>query len=159
MFITKHLKQPTRTKRGQRFIYSSKMNKHWSLFGLALSGVYLAAIVTICAVRSYRTFSPFPDILLRLSGSLFSVALSVSSHCPGVTWHFAHRARTFLYLKKIKSYKQRLPRPTLGGNNNITETVISMFQSVIMQVMKRLPFCQPILSIFQKVTIRFLKKN
>ena len=31
-----------------------------SLFGLAPNGVYPAAHVAICAVRSYRTFSPLP---------------------------------------------------------------------------------------------------
>jgi len=30
------------------------------LFGLAPSGVYLAAYVATCAVRSYRTISPLP---------------------------------------------------------------------------------------------------
>ena len=32
-----------------------------SLFGLAPCGVYPAAAITACAVRSYRTFSPLPD--------------------------------------------------------------------------------------------------
>ena len=36
------------------------------------------------AVRSYRTFSPLPA-LMRLGG-MFSVALSMDSHPPGVTW-------------------------------------------------------------------------
>ncbi|CAC9572928.1 hypothetical protein [uncultured Gammaproteobacteria bacterium] len=45
-----------------------------SLFELAPSGVYLATVVTNCAVRSYRTFSPFP-----IKGSLISAALSVMS--------------------------------------------------------------------------------
>ncbi len=41
------------------------------IFGLAPRGVCPAARVTLCAVRSYRTFSPLPE------GGLFSVALSV----------------------------------------------------------------------------------
>ena len=53
------------------------------LFGFALSGVYPAATVTSSAVRSYRTFSPLPII----TGGIFSVALSVDSRPPGVTWH------------------------------------------------------------------------
>ncbi len=61
------------------------VRKHKFLFGLALSGVYPATIVTNRAVRSYRTISPLPILL----GGLFSVALSVSSHFPGVTWRFA----------------------------------------------------------------------
>lgn len=55
------------------------------LFGLTPSGVYRAASVTSRAVRSYRTFSPLPSCL----GGLFSVALSVGSRLPGITWHFA----------------------------------------------------------------------
>ena len=39
--------------------------------GLAPRGVCLAARVTLCAVRSCRTFSPLPE------GGMFSVALSV----------------------------------------------------------------------------------
>src|SRR5205085_10527325 len=80
---------------------------HKFLFGLAPDGVYRAASVTSCAVRSYRTFSPFPNDSF---GSLFSVALSVSSRFPGVTWHLALGARTFLYLRILK---QRLSRSTL----------------------------------------------
>ena len=57
------------------------------LFGLAPSGVFPATTVTTCAVRSYRTFSPLPH--LRNAGGIFSVALSVGLHLPGVTWHFA----------------------------------------------------------------------
>ena len=37
------------------------------LFGLALDGVYRAASVARDAVRSYRTFSPLPALLLRRS--------------------------------------------------------------------------------------------
>src|ERR687895_2719161 len=38
------------------------------------------------AVRSYRTFSPLPPPQVWRFGGMFSVALSVSSHPPGVTW-------------------------------------------------------------------------
>jgi hypothetical protein len=55
------------------------------LFGLAPSGVFPATTVTSRAVRSYRTISPLP----HKKGGIFSVALSVGSHLPGVTWHFA----------------------------------------------------------------------
>jgi hypothetical protein len=53
------------------------------LFGLAPDGVYPATNVTISAVRSYRTISPLP----RKRGGIFSVALSIDSRRPGVTWH------------------------------------------------------------------------
>jgi len=51
------------------------------LFGLAPSGVCHANNITIIAVSSYLTISP-----LQLNCGIFSVALSVSSHFPGVTW-------------------------------------------------------------------------
>jgi len=41
------------------------------LFDLAPSGVYLAAYVTTCAVRSYRTISP---LLLTIKNSNHNVA-------------------------------------------------------------------------------------
>jgi len=43
------------------------------------------------AVRSYRTFSPLP----AEAGGIFSVALSVGSRPPGVTWHPARRSPDF----------------------------------------------------------------
>ncbi len=69
------LKQPTR-----ELIWA---DSNAPLFGLAPSGVYPASVVTNTAVRSYRTISPLPDE----SGGIFSVALSVGSRPPGVTWH------------------------------------------------------------------------
>ena len=43
------------------------------------------------AVRSYRTISPLP----RERGGIFSVALSVGSRPPGVTWHPVLRSPDF----------------------------------------------------------------
>jgi hypothetical protein len=66
------------------------------LFGLAPSGVFPATTVTNRAVRSYRTISPLPTVTNLLTnkskikeqaGGIFSVALSVGSHLPGITWH------------------------------------------------------------------------
>ncbi len=57
-----------------------------SLFGLAPGGVCHAAAVTVGAVRSYRTFSPLPQ-LNRRRGGMFSVALSLGSHPPDVIRH------------------------------------------------------------------------
>lgn len=73
------------------------------LFDLAPGGVYHATPVTSCAVRSYRTFSPLPVIK---TGGIFSAALSVGSHLPGVTWHPAQWSPDFppFYL----AIKQRL---------------------------------------------------
>ena len=55
------------------------------LFGLAPGGVFPATSVARRAVRSYRTISPLPAP--RGAGGIFSVALSVGSRLPGVTWH------------------------------------------------------------------------
>jgi len=45
------------------------------------------------AVRSYRTISPLPRAEAR--GGIFSVALSVGSRPPGVTWHPVRRSPDF----------------------------------------------------------------
>ena len=61
-------------------------------------GFTLPQTVTRCAVRSYRTISPLPympwgqifssdPIHHMILGGLFSAALSVGFHPPGVTWH------------------------------------------------------------------------
>ena len=55
------------------------------LFGLAPGGVYHAVPVASHAVRSYRTISPLPGRSCR-PGGIFSVALSVGSRRPGITW-------------------------------------------------------------------------
>ena len=59
------------------------------LFGLAPGGVYHAVPVARHAVRSYRTISPLPGRSCR-PGGIFSVALSVGSRRPGITWRPAH---------------------------------------------------------------------
>ena len=60
--IATHFKQPTRVQREPRNSLRFCNRKQEHLFGLALSGVYLAACVTTCAVRSYRTISPLLPI-------------------------------------------------------------------------------------------------
>ena len=62
---------------------SSASNALTFLFGLAPSGVCLANNISIVAVSSYLAISP----LQYINCGLLSVALSVSSHFPGVTWH------------------------------------------------------------------------
>ena len=78
---------------------------HAPLFGLAPGGVYHANNVAINAVRSYHTISPLP----ASAGGIFSVALSMSSRPPGITWHLVLWSPDFPLLKN----QQRLPRPTL----------------------------------------------
>ncbi len=72
MHVAIHLKQPTRTvmrktpaPRGVQF-----------LFGFASDGVYQAIYIAIYAVRSYRTFSPFPLTEIRGSLNFFSTIRS-----------------------------------------------------------------------------------
>ena len=58
------------------------------LFGLAAGGVCLAA--TCCHARGAllpHRFTITGDGLRRLLGCLLSVALSVGSRLPGITWH------------------------------------------------------------------------
>jgi len=64
------------------------------LFGLAPDGVYPATSVAGSAVRSYRTISPLPRSL-KPQGGIFSVALSVGSRPPGVTWRPVHWSPDF----------------------------------------------------------------
>ena len=71
------------------------------LFGLAPGGVYRA---TECYHRR-GALLPHHFTLTDLTsegeaGGLLSVALSVGSRPPGVTWHLAHGARTFLHALK-----------------------------------------------------------
>tara|TARA_B100000941_G_scaffold145203_1_gene103115 strand:- start:164 stop:445 length:282 start_codon:yes stop_codon:yes gene_type:complete len=53
------------------------------LFDLAPKRVCNAIFVTKNAVSSYLTISPLP-----YKGGVFSAALSLSFHLPGVTWFF-----------------------------------------------------------------------
>ena len=73
--VAMHLKQPTREQRGPRIMFPYLV--------LLRVGFTMPQTVTRCAVRSYRTISPLPT----KAGGLFSAALSVGFHPPGVTWH------------------------------------------------------------------------
>lgn len=77
--VTAALEQPTRTRRGQRHEVPIWSCSRWGLPYRSVTGL---------AVRSYRTISPLPACLRRLRRYL-SVALSVGSRRPGVTWHLA----------------------------------------------------------------------
>jgi len=58
---------------------------------LLQAGFTVPRAVTSRAVRSYRTFSPLPTE----AGGIFSVALSMGSHPPGVTWRLVRRSPDF----------------------------------------------------------------
>jgi hypothetical protein len=77
--VTAGLKRPTRTRRGPRQRVPIWSCSRWGL---------PCRSVARLAVRSYRTVSPLPRTL-RPFGGLLSVALSVGSRRPGVTWHLA----------------------------------------------------------------------
>jgi len=64
-------------------------------------GFTLPPSVTTGAVRSYRTFSPLP--VPQDFGGIFSVALSIGSRRPGVTWHPALWSPDFPPKKKFFS--------------------------------------------------------
>ncbi len=60
------------------------------LFGLAPSGVYLATeCYHLRGALLPHHFTLTCRLLAKLTGGLFSVALSVGSRPPGVTWHSA----------------------------------------------------------------------
>jgi len=81
---------------GRRVGHALCLSARPSLFGLAPDGVFRAVAVASDAVRSYRTFSPLPDPgFIRAIGGSFSVALSVASRLPGVTWRPALRSPDF----------------------------------------------------------------
>ena len=117
MHVAVHLKQPTRelvraARRGQR--------PPAPLFGLAPGGVYPATDVATGAVRSYRTISPLPISRERLVGGIFSVALSVGSRPPGITWHPALRSPDFPPHRETRRLPGRLPpvfSPSRGQNH------------------------------------------
>jgi len=60
-------------------------------------GFAVPSRVATDAVRSYRTVSPLPapSVEARGLGGLLSVALSVGSRPPGVTWHPIRRSPDF----------------------------------------------------------------
>ena len=75
--ITAGLQQPTRRRRGPRPRLPIWSCSRWGL---------PCRPVARLAVRSYRTISPLPSRSRGL-GRYLSVALSVGSRRPGVTWH------------------------------------------------------------------------
>jgi len=60
---------------------------------LLQAGFTLPRRVATRAVRSYRTISPLPAP--KRLGGIFSVALSMDSHPPGVTWRPARWSPDF----------------------------------------------------------------
>ena len=103
-YVTIRLKRPTREPAWAMRAASHPQSEDRTcvplvpLFGLAPSGVYRA--VECYHQRGALLPHPFTltgIVLRRHLGGLLSVALSVDSRPPGVTWRFARRARTFLH--------------------------------------------------------------
>jgi len=80
------LRQPSLTA-SSNLPGSSAGHANGSLFGLAPSGVYLAT--DCCQPRGALLPHLFTLTGTEVLRRLFSVALSVGSRLPGVTWHFA----------------------------------------------------------------------
>ena len=83
--VTAGLQQPTRKARGPRVAPCDASFPIWpcSEWGLPCRSV------ARLAVRSYRTISPLPVSGCPDHRRYLSVALSVASRRPGVTWHSA----------------------------------------------------------------------
>jgi len=78
---------------------------------LLQAGFTVPPNVATGAVRSYRTFSPLPA--LKSAGGIFSVALSVGLHLPGVTWRLALWSPDF---PPPAHWRAATVRLTLGDN-------------------------------------------
>ena len=83
MFVAKHLKQPTQTQRGSHFELFSSVS---SYLALLQAGFALPCLLPAMRCALTAPFHPYP--VLKIRGGIFSVALSVGSHRPGVTWRF-----------------------------------------------------------------------
>ena len=108
--VTAALKQPTRRHRGSRHRLPI-----WSCSRWGLPYRPVARLV----VRSYRTVSPLPRASCDAVRRSLSVALSVGSRRPGVTWH-----RT-LWSPDFPRHPQgmtRLPWPTPRGDSTALPT-------------------------------------
>jgi len=81
------------------------------IFGLAPRGVCRAARVALCAVRSYRTFSPLPE------GGLFSVALSVRTA-------FAPFVPTFRLARFPVESGSSSPKPNSAGGGYLGRPIL-----------------------------------
>lgn len=85
--VTVCLKQPTRILYGP---YIMILRSSGFLFGLAPSGVFPAtACCQSCGALLPHHFTLTGWLINQPTGGIFSVALSVNSRLPGVTWHSA----------------------------------------------------------------------
>ena len=92
------------------------------LFGLAPDGVFRASSITLRAVVSYTTFSPFPRAT-KAHGGLFSVALSVAA--------LSRRSRVYpLVARRLHGIALYGVRTFLPGHNSQSDSPPFRNQSV-----------------------------
>ena len=91
--VAVRLKRPTR--KPLRAAGAGPMPRALPYLVLLQVGFAVPPSVATGAVRSYRTVSPLPAGLTTDIGGLLSVALSVGSRPPGITWHLALRSPDF----------------------------------------------------------------
>src|SRR5689334_6930832 len=123
--VTASLQRPTRKR--VRIPLRLPCGAATSLFGLAPGGVCRA--VECChrrgALLPHRfTLTGAPTFLgWRRLGGLFSVALSVGSRPPGVTWHLIRRSPDFPPPRTMSEQRLpgRLPVPILYGPAPVRE--------------------------------------
>ena len=99
--VTIRLKQPTQIQREPRHRISIWSCSEW--------GFPSPRTVTSRAVRSYRTISPLPSNPEISLGGILSVALSVGSRPPGITWHLALWSPDFPPRRSVATAAERLP--------------------------------------------------
>ena len=99
--VTGGLKQPTRKHRGPRHSFPIWSCSRW---GLPCRRVLPPAR---CALTA--PFHPYPYPAVAGAGGIFSVALSVGSRPPGITWHPALWSPDFPPRSKPMAETERLP--------------------------------------------------
>ena len=78
MCVTAHLKQPTREQCGPHLMFS-----YLVLLRVGFTLPHLLPNARCALTAPFHPYHPHRNV----DGGIFSAALSISSHCPGVTWH------------------------------------------------------------------------
>ena len=104
IYITAYLMRPTREQCGPHFLILRSMSPYLVL----LQTGFTLPPMSPCARCALTT--PFqPYLCPKAIGGMFSVALSVDSRPPGVTWRLALWSPDFPPFTQPKLNKQRLP--------------------------------------------------
>lgn len=141
------LRQPSLTA-SSNLPGSSAGHADGSLFGLAPSGVYLAT--DCCQPRGALLPHLFTLTGTEVLRRLFSVALSVGSRLPGVTWHFALWSPDFppsLFAEQKETATVRstlqapeyrrnaLPASSPGGTRPQTQLLFAFQRRLVQQIL------------------------